>query len=169
VRQEIKNKIREKRRFFIGLAVAVAAIIADRITKNAILGLGKIFSENGQIVVCPGLNGVLEVNRGIAFGVFNGGYFENFMPIFFLIFSTAIVLYILCLFWNDPNNCAAEYSLFIGGGIGNIIDRITIGAVTDFLDFYIGKYHWPAFNLADSFICIGVFLFLLKEIIKKKK
>ena len=61
--------------------------------------------------------------------------------------------------------CAA----FLGGSIGNLIDRIRHGAVTDFLDFYFHQYHWPAFNVADSAITTGVFLFLFSQIFFKKK
>jgi signal peptidase II len=59
--------------------------------------------------------------------------------------------------------------LILGGAIGNVIDRVRLGAVVDFLDFYIGSYHWPAFNVADSAICIGVFLILIRAFFIKKE
>ena len=57
----------------------------------------------------------------------------------------------------------------IGGALGNVIDRIRLGAVFDFLDFYVGDYHWPAFNAADSFICIGAALVIINGFIPSKK
>ena len=60
-------------------------------------------------------------------------------------------------------------ALILGGAIGNIIDRMRLRAVVDFLDFYIGEYHWPAFNIADSAICIGVVLILILTLWGNKK
>lgn len=57
----------------------------------------------------------------------------------------------------------------IGGALGNVIDRLRFGAVLDFLDFYYQSWHWPAFNLADSFICIGVFILICLEFMNNKK
>ena len=61
------------------------------------------------------------------------------------------------------------FALILGGAIGNVIDRLRFGGVVDFLDFYIGDYHWPAFNIADSAICIGVFLILIRAFFIKKE
>ena len=69
---------------------------------------------------------------------------------------------------KDPSSKMA-LALILGGALGNILDRIRYGAAIDFLDFYIGSYHWPAFNLADSFICMGVCFLLIKIFIKEKK
>jgi signal peptidase II len=59
-------------------------------------------------------------------------------------------------------------SLVLGGALGNLYDRITLGHVVDFLDFYIGDYHWPAFNIADSAICIGAALLIYESFTAKK-
>jgi signal peptidase II len=61
------------------------------------------------------------------------------------------------------------FGLIIGGALGNVIDRIRFGAVLDFLEFHIATYHWPAFNLADSFICVGACILIALEIFKNKK
>jgi signal peptidase II len=60
------------------------------------------------------------------------------------------------------------YSLILGGALGNLLDRFMYGAVVDFIDFHVNLYHWPTFNLADSFICIGAFIYLLSFTNKKK-
>ena len=59
--------------------------------------------------------------------------------------------------------------MIIGGALGNVIDRIRLGAVFDFLDFYVGEYHWPAFNAADSFICIGATIIVVHGLFFNKK
>ena len=61
----------------------------------------------------------------------------------------------------------AGYSLFFGGALGNLIDRIRFGEVIDFLDVHWGNLHWPAFNVADSALCVGAGLFLLHVVLKK--
>lgn len=62
---------------------------------------------------------------------------------------------------------ATGFSLILGGAVGNLIDRIRFGEVVDFLDFYIGNYHWPAFNVADSAISVGIAIFLFHLLLKK--
>jgi signal peptidase II len=64
---------------------------------------------------------------------------------------------------------AVAIGLIIGGAIGNVIDRIRLGAVVDFLDFHIGTWHWPAFNVADSAICIGVAVMLLDGLLLRRE
>ena len=64
---------------------------------------------------------------------------------------------------------AGAISLIIGGAVGNVIDRIRFGAVVDFLDFHIGSWHWPAFNIADSAICVGVAVMLLDGLLLRRE
>jgi signal peptidase II len=59
------------------------------------------------------------------------------------------------------------FALIFGGAIGNLIDRVRFGMVVDFLDFYIGRHHWPAFNIADSAITVGIFIFIYHLVVKK--
>lgn len=85
-----------------------------------------------------------------------------------LIGVSLVMLVLMCFFYRSLVADAPEhrfaFGLLLGGIIGNLLDRIRLSAVTDFLDFYIGSYHWPAFNIADSSICIGVFLYLLSTL-----
>jgi signal peptidase II len=64
---------------------------------------------------------------------------------------------------------AVAIGLIIGGAIGNVIDRIRFGAVVDFLDFHVGSWHWPAFNVADSAICVGVAVMLLDSLLMRRE
>ena len=66
-------------------------------------------------------------------------------------------------------NAVLEDSFIIGGAVGNLIDRIRLGAVFDFLDFHIGEAHWPAFNVSDSFICIGAIIIIIHSLFNKDK
>lgn len=100
-------------------------------------------------------------NRGISFGMFNN--FSNSNQIFTFL-QTAISLVVLVMIFKS--RCQATIialALIFGGAMGNVIDRWQNGAVMDFLDFHLGKYHWPAFNLADSFVFIGVCTLIILE------
>jgi signal peptidase II len=107
-------------------------------------------------------NLVLAHNYGIAFSFFNQVAGEQRWLFAGLAMGIVVVMFIWLLFL-DVNERLVPFalSLVMGGAIGNVIGRIMNGYVVDFLDFHIGKYHWPAFNIADSAICIGVVLLLI--------
>ena len=143
-----------------GLAVAAAAAVLDQITKALVLWF---FGEPGcalhRVAVTPFFDLVLTCNPGVSFGLFNRTGVNS------LIFSLAALLIILVLiFWLARVRMtflATAIGLIIGGAIGNVVDRVRFGAVIDFLDFHLASWHWPAFNLADSAICLGVAAMLL--------
>ena len=84
-------------------------------------------------------------------------------------FALGVVVFLL--FWLKKETdkvVQVSLGLIIGGALGNVVDRIRFGAVYDFLDFYYHDYHWPAFNMADSFICMGAFLVVLIGMINSK-
>jgi signal peptidase II len=88
----------------------------------------------------------------------------------FLFISSLAIGLILYFYIKTPSGfafLAAGFALIFGGAIGNLIDRVRFGMVVDFLDFYIGKYHWPAFNIADSAITVGLIIFLYHLLFKK--
>jgi signal peptidase II len=89
--------------------------------------------------------------------------------LFGLISSLAVGL-IFYFYRNTPKThplLATGFALIFGGALGNLIDRVRFGKVVDFLDFYLGSYHWPAFNIADSAITVGVAIFLIHLVFKK--
>ena len=94
-------------------------------------------------------------NRGVTFGLLSG----TLQPIVLVILSL-VVVWFLADYARKNENYRLPASLIIGGAVGNIIDRIIHQSVIDFLDFHLGRYHWPAFNIADSAIVIGVFVLL---------
>ncbi len=150
-----------------GLGVAAAAAILDQISKALVLAF---FGEPGcalhRAVVGPFLDLVLTCNPGVSFGLFNRAGVNS------LIFSLAALAIILVLVvWLGRVRAtflAAAIGLIIGGAIGNVVDRLRFGAVIDFLDFHLASWHWPAFNLADSAICLGVAAMLLDGMLSRR-
>jgi signal peptidase II len=142
-----------------GLATAVVVAILDQLSKAAVLAFfaGRGFGDRETLTSF--FNLALTYNRGISFGLFNGGVGNA------LVFSLAAAAIVAVLiYWLSRASSpflAVAIGLIIGGAVGNVIDRLRLGAVVDFLDFHIGAVHWPAFNLADSAICIGVAAMLL--------
>jgi signal peptidase II len=99
-------------------------------------------------------------NTGAAFGILAGSAAAFRLP-FLLLFSTVAIVFIIFMLRRLPDRekgLITALAFILGGAIGNLIDRIAYGEVIDFLDFYWSRFHWPAFNLADSFITIGVLI-----------
>lgn len=114
-------------------------------------------------VVIPGLLNIVRAeNRGIAFGLFSDGGGE-WRSLALIAVSAAILAFVASLLWQPGRQgglVRAALALVLGGAAGNLYDRILHGAVTDFIDLHLGRYHWPAFNVADSAITIGAALLL---------
>lgn len=120
-----------------------------------------------QSVSQPVIDGLLNLthvqNTGVAFGLFarhgaNGGSW--LLVVLGVVALAAVILY----FRFAPPTARlllTSLALIVGGALGNLIDRLSSGAVTDFVDIYVGTYHWPAFNVADSAITIGICLMIL--------
>lgn len=140
-----------------GLIAAFVVFLLDRLTKNLVLFY---FADNTQPVeVTSFFNLVLRWNRGISFSMFHS---QPLAPYFLTII--ALIICGIIVHWmmqEDDKTNILFFGLVLGGALGNIVDRLRFGAVVDFLDFHIGFYAWPAFNVADSAVCIGAFgLFL---------
>ncbi len=144
-----------------GLSVAIIAIVADQLSKYYILH--EVLGSWAVINISPVFNLVRAWNTGVSFSMFN-----NYGSLgAWLLSGMALLIVSFLLFWlkSEKNRFAqAALGLIIGGALGNVIDRIRLGAVFDFLDFHIGESHWPAFNAADSFICIGAGILILQSV-----
>lgn len=141
-----------------GLAVALAWIVLDQATKWWLLEVA--MRPPRVIEVTPFFNLVLAWNRGVSFSLF--AHEAEVMP--YLLSALALAITAMLLVWlrrTDRPFLAVCIGLVIGGALGNVIDRLRFGAVTDFLDFHLWGYHYPAFNIADAGICIGVLMILL--------
>lgn len=139
-----------------GLATALAVAILDQLSKLAVLGVfaGRPFDDR-SIEVTRFFDLILTYNRGMSFGLFNHGATASVA--LFSAIAFVIVAGLLYWLWRTEHPLlAVAIGLIIGGAIGNLIDRLHHGAVVDFLYFHIGSWYWPAFNLADSAICLGV-------------
>ena len=151
-----------------GLATAAVVAILDQLSKAAVLAFFGWRVPGDRETVTPFFNLALTYNRGISFGLFNGGAGLN--AVFFSLAAAAII--VVLVFWLSRVSSpflAIAIGLIIGGAVGNVIDRIRLGAVVDFLDFHVGYLHWPAFNLADSAICIGVAAMLLDGLLLRRE
>lgn len=130
------------------------------------------FLEPGRsVAIIPGfLDLTLVTNTGGVFGIMR----ELDGPLRGVLFGLLPLLAIVLMVWYarslDPSRTwpLAAIGLILGGAAGNLVDRIRLGYVIDFLDAYVGRYHWPAFNLADSGICVGVAMLLLESLIFHK-
>lgn len=138
----------------LGVACAVAAFALDQGSKAIVVASPALAAG---VEVLPFFNLVRGQNSGVTFGLFGGA------PWWVLaLLALAIVAALSVWLWRAQNRLiAAALGLLIGGALGNVLDRLRHGAVTDFLDFHLGAYHWPAFNLADVAVVGGVALLLL--------
>lgn len=143
------------------LAPALAALVlvaADRVTKMIV---EESIPLNGAVAVIPGFFDIVHIkNRGAAFGLM-GDVESEWVSRGFTVVSIAALVIIAALYRSlPPRDRAARAALVLigSGAFGNLIDRLKGGAVTDFLLFYIDGYRWPAFNVADSAITVGVML-----------
>jgi signal peptidase II len=157
----IKNK-------YIRLAIiGGCVVIVDQITKLLIL---KHLPFDQNITVIAGFFDIVHINNpGGAFGLL-ANLSPQWRTIIFLFISSLAVGLIFYFYIKTPKShpwLAAGFALIFGGAIGNLIDRLRFGFVIDFLDFYIAKYHWPAFNIADSAITVGLSIFVIHIVLRK--
>lgn len=138
-------------------------VLADQLSKFWVL---QEIDPVNPITVIPGLfNLVLVYNPGVAFG-FMSSWSPSLRVVIISIISIFAVFFLLNLYFKSYREHlygSLAIVLILAGAIGNIIDRIRLSKVVDFLDFYVANWHWPAFNLADSFICVGVGILLLLD------
>ncbi len=141
------------------LMIAIVVFVLDQLTKQVVI---KNFMLHQSIEVIPGLFNITYVrNTGAAFGILAGT--GSWRIYFFLIIGSIALLSLVIFFYSNYKDplVVMGTALICGGTAGNITDRIRLGYVVDFLDFFIKDYHWPAFNVADSAITIGVFVLLI--------
>ena len=148
------------------LSLVLSIIVLDQWSKNlAITLLGEYERSN----LLTFLDFTLIYNKGIAFSLFDFQSGMQTLPLIIITFI-AIAFFIFLLIRNKWSNIEEIGILFIiGGAIGNLIDRVTQGAVTDFILFYYNDFYFPAFNFADSFITVGISVLLITELSRKKE
>jgi signal peptidase II len=149
------------RKWIILTLIATGIVVLDQVTK---IYIDQAFRLHESLPVIPDLFSLTYIrNPGAAFGLFadQSGFFR---ALFFSAVSLCAFSFLLVMVYQTPSDDVWQVtalSLLFGGAIGNLIDRARLGEVIDFLDFYIEEHHWPAFNVADSAITIGVTMLLL--------
>ncbi len=160
---------RFRRNYTLIIWPALAVILLDQISKLAVTHYLRLHES---VSVVEGFFNLVHVrNRGMAFGLMNRPDF-NFGSYFLIVASIGAIIFLLIWFIKlkeDDRRMISGFSLVLGGAFGNLIDRIRYREVVDFLDFYVGSYHWPAFNVADSAITIGTLLVALSLVFSDKK
>lgn len=172
-----KNQARNR---LIWLGLSLDVLILDQISKWAVMEMimrPKLQDGNSLNILewytnTPSLlpytyteitsffNLVMAWNTGVSFSMFsdNGAY----MPYILLVVALGITVMFTAWLWNAPSHLyGISYALIIGGALGNILDRSRFGAVIDFLDFHAFGYHWPAFNIADMSVVIGISVLII--------
>jgi signal peptidase II len=149
----------------LGLVVAAVILVADQATKLWILDL---MQPPRRIEVTGFFNLVLVWNPGVSFGLFGSGA-SAWQPWLLSAFATIVAGGLVYWLYTGQHTRgpALGIGLIVGGAIGNVIDRVRFGAVVDFVDLHAGGWHWPAFNVADSAIVVGVGLLLLDAFLRR--
>ena len=146
------------------IIIALVILISDQITKLLALH----FFSDGPRAVLPFFNFVLVWNRGVSFGMFSGS--APYAP--YVLSALALVVVAGLAYWMtkiDHNPLKIAICIVIAGAIGNVIDRLRFGAVVDFLDFHAFGWHYPAFNIADSAIVLGIAYIVVDSILWEPK
>jgi signal peptidase II len=147
--------------------IAGTVFLLDQVTKAIIL---KTIPLYNSISVIPGFFSITHIhNPGGAFG-FLAGQSPDIRRLVFLFFSFFAMCLILYLYHTTPRSqpvLSSGFAMIFGGAAGNLADRLRFGSVVDFLDLYAGSYHWPAFNVADSSISIGMGIFVFHLLFRK--
>jgi signal peptidase II len=159
-----------------GVLLALVVILADQISKWWIVEkimrpegvVGTPFFTPERIEILPVFNLVMAWNRGVSFGMFNNDGQWN--ALILSVLSVAVSVGLLIWLRKAENRLVAlSIGSIIGGALGNVVDRVRWGAVADFVDLHVLGYHWPAFNVADSAICVGATLMVLESLFNRSE
>jgi len=147
------------------LWLSALVIVFDQVTKYMVTDSLQLFQS---IPIMPSLNLVLVHNSGAAFSFLSdaGGWQRWFFAVIAMVVSVVIVVWLKRL-KSSERRLAVALSLVLGGAVGNVWDRIVHGYVIDFIDVYYGGWHWPAFNVADSAICVGAALLIIDALFNR--
>ncbi len=144
----------------------LGVFLLDRVTKEYIMSHFPLYYSRSII---PGFFNLVHIqNKGVAFGILGGSapIWRDILLLLFPILSMSGILIFAFCYPQQKTGILLSLGLILGGALGNLIDRFRFRAVIDFLDLFWGNYHWPAFNVADSAITVGV-LFLVAFYMKK--
>ena len=146
--------------FFLFLTL----VILDQITKALVINFFNLYDS---VALLPMINLTFVVNYGFAFGLLNNPSLNQILVS--LVILAIIVYFLYLLIKTQDKIFQLTLTLILAGAFGNFTDRIFRGFVIDFIDVYIGKYHWPAFNIADSCITLGFIVLMINILFLNKK
>ena len=158
-----------KRKYWVLLVICFWILLVDQWTKYIVQERLPLYR---RVEVIHGFFNLTHVrNTGGAFGIFGGerGGLGSLLFVVISFIAIGCILFFFIKIKEDEKTFYLSFSLIFAGAIGNLIDRLRYGEVIDFLDFYLSSYHWPAFNIADSAICVGIGLMALELLILDKK
>ena len=142
----------------------ITLVILDQVTKALVINFFNLYDS---VALLPMINLTFVVNYGFAFGLLNNPSLNQILVSLVIL---AIIIYFLYLLIKTQDKIfQLTLTLILAGALGNFIDRIFRGFVIDFIDIYIGKYHWPAFNIADSCITVGFVVLMINILFLNKK
>ncbi|ACM18760.1 lipoprotein signal peptidase [Geotalea daltonii FRC-32] len=154
-------------KYIVFSAIAVLVIIIDQLTK---LYIDRVMDLHSSITVIENFFNITYMrNKGAAFSFLSN--FSYRIP-FFILVSVVAILVILSVVYRlrqDQKFAVVSLALIFAGALGNLIDRVRLGEVIDFLDVHWYRHHWPAFNVADSAICVGVFLLAVDMYLEERR
>ena|SRR3990167_8803737 len=142
------------------IVVSILIVLVDQLTKYYLV---THFTEQTVMRIFPFLNFILSFNAGSAFGFLNNQPGWQIYLLAGISITVSIILIAwLCRLSRREWWIAIPVSFVLGGAIGNLIDRMRFGLVTDFIDFHIGNWHYATFNVADSFVCVGAIWLIVR-------
>jgi len=144
-----------------GLVITLLVLVVDQLSKWWLTGL--LSAHPGGLRLAPFFNLVPVWNRGVSFGMFNSAAGDQR----WWLIGLALLMVVALLIWLGRISrpyLAGAVGMIIGGALGNVVDRLRFGAVADFFDFHLAGWHWPAFNIADSAIVLGVAVLLIDSL-----
>ena len=158
--EAVAVRVKSLSRIFCVL-VAVLVFLSDQVTKAMV---ESSIPEHAVIPILPHCFNLTHIkNAGAAFGLFSNAV-APWKTALLIVVSAALLLIVAGIVWRS---CQLDWpagvglALILGGALSNLVDRLRLGRVVDFLDFYLRSYHWPSFNLADSAIVVGAGLLIL--------
>ncbi len=156
-----------KLKYLILFVVSAVVLVVDQATK---LFIDRSMDLHSSITVVNNLFNITYLrNKGAAFGFLAHSSYRLPFFIFVSVVAVAVIIVVFYRLRPDQKFTAFSLSLIFSGALGNLIDRVRLGEVIDFLDAHWYDHHWPAFNVADSAICVGVFLLAIDMFIEEKR
>jgi signal peptidase II len=147
--------------------LSAALFVVDRVSK---VWIDRNIGAFDTWAIIPGFFNIIHAeNRGMAFSLM-ADWTSAWRSIFLIGVSSAVLVFVAVMLWQARTLLQrSALTLVLGGAVGNLYDRLVRGSVTDFLDIYVGDYHWPTFNVADSAITVGALLLVSELLLSRGK